>query len=89
MPELFKFLISAGKTIALGSPAKANDLKVYKKTAGIEGITTVETTSDDAERSKPHPDIFLAALERLKLSAKNVVVVGDTPMTSRLPRRPA
>ena len=42
-------------------------------------MTTVETTSDDAEKSKPHPDIFLAALDRLKLSAGNVVVVGDTP----------
>ncbi|MCW6509662.1 HAD family hydrolase [Lichenifustis flavocetrariae] len=79
VPELFRFLIDAGKTIALGSSAKTDDLKVYKKAAGIEGMTTVETTSDDAERSKPHPDIFLAALDRLKLPAKDVVVVGDTP----------
>ena len=79
VPELFKFLIAAGKTIALGSSAKTDDLEIYKKAAGIEGLTTVETTSDDAERSKPHPDIFLAALDRLKLSAGNVVVVGDTP----------
>ena len=79
VPELFKFLIGAGKTIALGSSAKTDDLKVYKKAAGIEGMTTVETTSDDAEKSKPHPDIFLAALDRLKLSADIVVVVGDTP----------
>ena len=79
VPELFRFLIGAGKTIALGSSAKTDDLKVYKKAAGIEGMTTVETTSDDAERSKPHPDIFLAALDRLKLPAKDVVVVGDTP----------
>ena len=79
VPELFRFLIDAGKTIALGSSAKTDDLKVYKKAAGIEGLTTVETTSDDAERSKPHPDIFLAALDRLKLSADTVVVVGDTP----------
>lgn len=79
VPELFKFLIGAGKIIALGSSAKTDDLKVYKKPAGIEGMTTVETTSDDAEKSKPHPDIFLAALDRLKLSANDVVVVGDTP----------
>ena len=77
--ELFRFLIDAGKTIALGSSAKTDDLDVYKKAAGIEGLTTVETTSDDAERSKPHPDIFIAALDRLKLRAKSVVVVGDTP----------
>ena len=79
VPELFRFLIGAGKTIALGSSAKTDDLKGYKKAAGIEGMTAVETTSDDAEKSKPHPDIFLAALDRLKLSADIVVVVGDTP----------
>ena len=79
VPDLFRFLIDAGKTIALGSSAKTDDLKVYKKAAGIEGMTTVETTSDDAERSKPHPDIFIAALGRLRLPSKAVVVVGDTP----------
>ena len=77
--ELFKFLIDAGKTIALGSSAKTDDLKIYKKAAGIEGLTTIETTSDDAKRSKPHPDIFAAALDRLDLPAADVVVVGDTP----------
>jgi phosphoglycolate phosphatase-like HAD superfamily hydrolase len=39
----------------------------------------VDTTSDDVQRSKPHPDIFLAALTRLKLPAESVIVVGDTP----------
>jgi len=79
VPELFRFLIKAGKTIALGSSAKTDDLKVYKKAAGIEGMTMVETTSDDAERSKPHPDIFNAALERLKVPAERAIVFGDTP----------
>jgi HAD superfamily hydrolase (TIGR01549 family) len=77
--ELFQFLIDAGKSIAIGSSAKASDLHSYKKAAGIEGLTAVDTTSDDAERSKPHPDIFLVALERLRLPASDVVVVGDSP----------
>ena len=79
VPELFRFLIDAGKTIALGSSAKTDDLKIYKAAAGIEGFETVDTTSDDAERSKPHPDIFIAALERLDRSAPSAIVVGDTP----------
>jgi HAD superfamily hydrolase (TIGR01549 family) len=78
VPELFQFLLKAGKTVAIGSSAKTDDLKVYKKAAGIGDITTVETTSDDADRSKPHPDIFLAALERLSVPAEKVIVVGDT-----------
>jgi beta-phosphoglucomutase-like phosphatase (HAD superfamily) len=79
VPELFQFLISRGKRIALGSSAKAKDLPAYKKAAGIEDIPLVELSSDDAERSKPHPDIFNVALSRLGLRAGQVLVVGDTP----------
>ncbi|HEV7462493.1 MAG TPA: HAD-IA family hydrolase [Methyloceanibacter sp.] len=39
-----------------------------------------ETSSDDAEKSKPHPDIFQAALARLgNKSPDRTIVVGDTP----------
>ena len=36
-------------------------------------------TSDDSEKSKPHPDIFQATLDRLKLHASEVIALGDTP----------
>ncbi len=41
----------------------------------------VETSSADAERSKPHPDIFEVALDRLgkKFDREQVVVIGDSP----------
>ena len=38
------------------------------------------TSADDADRSKPCPDIFEAALARLeKVFANEVIVIGDTP----------
>lgn len=77
--ELFQFLIGAGKTIALGSSAKAKDLVRYKKIAGVADLPMLELTSDDVVRSKPHPDIFEAALARIGLPAGSVTVVGDTP----------
>ena len=41
----------------------------------------METSSADAERSKPAPDIFEAALERLggNIPKDDVIVVGDSP----------
>jgi phosphoglycolate phosphatase-like HAD superfamily hydrolase len=40
----------------------------------------VETSSDDAEKSKPHPDIFCAALARLDIAQhEHVLAIGDTP----------
>jgi HAD superfamily hydrolase (TIGR01549 family) len=77
--ELFERIISAGKRIALASSAKGEELDAYKKAAGIADLVDEETSSDDAERSKPHPDIFEAALARLKLPPDRAVVVGDSP----------
>ena len=78
--ELLEQLRADGKRVVLASSAKADELETYKKLAGIEGLTDAETSSEDAERSKPQPDIFLAALERLgNPRPEDVVVVGDTP----------
>jgi HAD superfamily hydrolase (TIGR01509 family) len=80
VPELFERVRAEGLRIALASSAKADELEVYKKAAGIEGLVEEETSSDDAEKSKPHPDIFEAALSRLgDVSPAEAVVVGDTP----------
>lgn len=77
--DLCERLLRDGKILALGSSAKGDELVAYKKAAGVADLPFVETSSDDAERSKPHPDIFQAALDRLKLKPATCVVVGDTP----------
>ena len=80
VPDLFRRLRKDGVRIALASSAKADELQEYKKIAGIEELVDVETSSDDAERSKPFPDIFQAALSRLEGVAPGAaVVIGDTP----------
>jgi len=66
--------------IALASSAKEDELEVYKKAARIADLIQTETSSDDAEKSKPHPDIFEAAMSQLDgVAREDAVVVGDTP----------
>lgn len=78
--ELFERIRQDRKRIALASSAKGDELNTYKKVVGIEDLITAETSSDDAAKSKPHPDIFVAALEELGSTAPDsVLVVGDTP----------
>jgi HAD superfamily hydrolase (TIGR01549 family) len=78
--ELFERIERDGLRIALASSAKGDELKTYKKLARIEDLVEEETSSDDAEKSKPHPDIFEAALERLgDVEPSEAMVVGDTP----------
>jgi HAD superfamily hydrolase (TIGR01549 family) len=78
--ELFERIKREGLRTALASSAKGDELKTYKKIARIEDLVEEETSSDDAEKSKPHPDIFEAALERLgDVEPSEAIVVGDTP----------
>src|SRR5262249_28042977 len=78
--ELFERIKADGKRIALASSPKAQELAQYKRVAGIEDLVGAETSSDDADESKPEPDIFHAALDRLGgIEPADVVVVGDTP----------
>lgn len=78
--ELFLRLREDGKRIALASSAKEEEIKTYKQLAQIEDLVEEEASADDAEKSKPHPDIFAAVLKQLgDLAPSEVVVVGDTP----------
>ena len=78
--ELFLKIKEEGKRLALASSAKEDELATYKKIARIEDLVEEETSSDDADKSKPHPDIFAAVLDRLgDIAPSEAIVVGDTP----------
>lgn len=79
VPELFRRLRADGRRIALATSAKKEELADYRRIAGIDGLVDAEVSSDDADHSKPCPDIFLAALERLGMRADAAVAVGDSP----------
>ncbi len=78
--ELFERIRRDGLRIALASSAKEDEIGTYKKLARIEDLVEEQTSADDAEKSKPHPDIFEASLAQLgDMSPSEAVVVGDTP----------
>lgn len=77
---LFRRLRDDGFKIALASSAHGEQLETYKQKAEIADLIEHQTSSDDAERSKPHGDIFQAALGRLgDVAREDAIVVGDTP----------
>jgi HAD superfamily hydrolase (TIGR01509 family) len=78
--ELFERIKADGLQIALASSAKEEELENHKKNLRINDLLETATSADDAERSKPHPDIFQAALAGLKnVTPEEAVVIGDTP----------
>jgi hypothetical protein len=52
--------------------------------AGIQDLIDEQTSADDAEHTKPHPDIFGAALQRLKMDADR----PSLPATVRMMPKP-
>ncbi|HEY8561430.1 MAG TPA: HAD family hydrolase [Pyrinomonadaceae bacterium] len=80
MRQLLEKLNEDGVRLALASSASAEELEKYHEILKIDDLLDEETSSDDAEESKPDPDIFQAALGKLKeIENREALVVGDTP----------
>ena len=77
---LFERLKRDGLKIALASSATQPEVKHYAELLGIEDLIHAGTSTDDAENSKPHPDIFKAAMKKLGgVSTGMTLTIGDTP----------
>jgi phosphoglycolate phosphatase-like HAD superfamily hydrolase len=79
VPDLLRRVRDAGVQVAIASSAKKDELDKYLDIAAIADLIDVTASSDDAEESKPAPDIFQVALKRLKLVGADAVAIGDTP----------
>ena len=76
--ELFQRVRNDQKRIVLASSGKKDDTKYYIKLLKIDNLIEGYTSADDADRSKPAPDLFSAALEKLSVSPNEAITVGDT-----------
>jgi len=80
MRALLEKIKKDNKKIALASSASEEELEKYHELLKIDDLLNQETSSDDAEESKPEPDIFLAALKKLKnVEKREAFIIGDTP----------
>jgi phosphoglycolate phosphatase-like HAD superfamily hydrolase len=79
VPSLLRRVRDGGLRIAIASSAKKDELEKYLDIARITNLVDVTTSSDDAEESKPAPDIFEIVLRKLKIEGADAVAIGDTP----------
>jgi HAD superfamily hydrolase (TIGR01509 family) len=77
--ELLARLRQSGTIIGLASSCKRVELGYYLRMVGGARFVDAATTVDDADRSKPFPDIFEACLDKLGLKPGQAVAVGDSP----------
>ena len=55
----------------------SRDLEILRSTIGADAYVHAATSSNDAEESKPAPDILVAALEAVGVDAADAMYVGD------------
>jgi HAD superfamily hydrolase (TIGR01549 family) len=76
---LFERLKEQGVRMALGSSSDSEDVEYYTRLLGVGELLEGATSKKDAEFSKPSPEIFRAAVERLGTDEARTLAVGDTP----------
>lgn len=79
VPDLLRRVRDAGLRIAVASSAKKNEVEKYLEIARVADLVDLTTSADDAEESKPAPDVFEIVLKKLKLEGADAAAIGDTP----------
>jgi HAD superfamily hydrolase (TIGR01549 family) len=77
--EHFETLRGRGIKLALGSSSNQDEVQYYTELLGVGDLVEGSTSKQDADLSKPSPEIFQAALGKLGTAANNTLTVGDTP----------
>jgi HAD superfamily hydrolase (TIGR01549 family) len=77
--ELLARLKADDLALIIATSAQRQELNELLEQTGLEELVDRKTSSSDADRSKPDPDIIQAALDRGKLNADDVIMLGDTP----------
>jgi HAD superfamily hydrolase (TIGR01509 family) len=77
--ELAERLRADGYILIVASSAGEDQLEKLIEVSGVGDLLADTTSADDAERSKPDPDIVQAALARGRLEPVDAVMIGDTP----------
>ena len=83
---LLERMQQAGLALVVATSAKKDEYQKLIEIAGVAGVVDDQTTADDASRSKPDPDIIVAALKKAEVPPAAAVMLGDTPYDIRAAR---
>jgi len=80
--DLLAGLRNHGARVVLASSGKPEHVDAFLDLVDGRGVAEAWTTSKDVEQTKPEPDLFQVALEKLgdagAVAGRDVVVVGDS-----------
>ena len=76
--EFLKSLKSVGIKTGVGSSASLENITFAIEKCGLDGLFDAVASMEDVTRSKPAPDVFLAAARKLGAEPENCVVFEDS-----------
>ncbi len=76
---LIERFLSLDLRLVVATSSPKEDLEGLLEKAGVRDLLLSKTSADDAESSKPDPDIILAALKKAKCEPRQALMIGDTP----------
>ena len=77
---LFQALAERGVARVLATSGDAAQLQHHVELCNISELVDHAVTAEDTARTKPHPDVFVASLEKLgRPDPRTCIAVGDTP----------
>jgi HAD superfamily hydrolase (TIGR01509 family) len=76
---LLEYLRGGGAHLVVATSADDHEVDALLQRAGVADCFRDRATKDDAQESKPDPDIVEAALSRSGASPGQAILVGDTP----------
>lgn len=85
--ELLDRLRHEGLRLVVATSAAEDELRPMLEQVGLTGLLTRRTSADDADHSKPDPDIIVAALRKGGLCPEQAIMLGDTPYDVEAARR--
>lgn len=77
--ESIRAIHARGVKLALASSSNPDEVEYYVGLLGVDDLLEGATSKEDAQFSKPSPEIFQAALDRVKSDPARTFAVGDTP----------
>ena len=85
--DLVKRLFEAGFKLAVASSSPKHEIVRAMTELGLVDYFEVLVSGEEVAHSKPAPDVFLAAAERLGVSAQDAIIIEDTKNGSLAARR--
>jgi HAD superfamily hydrolase (TIGR01509 family) len=85
--ELLEAVAALGWRVVLATSAGEQELTVLRDALDAEAVISAVTSSADADRAKPHPDVVATALERIQAAPSDAIMLGDTVWDVQAGRR--